>query len=304
MTEAEETQLSISALSKQVHLGRFLPKRDSAFQPIYSKALSRQSWFGVVTCLVTSIHWEGDRAYSLPSWRKLTCWQLSGMLTLYRTWNVLQVVEHVRTFTSSQKSKKKALYCHIQVTYTPSSLFPPTNCDPAYILSSIWGQEHEGVAGLWKQNAEPSLTAPKPMTLVPGKTRGKSAELSPFGMHISYVSQQDGVHLPSINRLQFVPWFQVGLWRADPAAHPSIWLSAHVLSFSLGHRTYDFCWSPLLQVLLLLPSPASYWRLPPVFSGPRGASGVRWPSQNFRGRGIWFTFSPGDGTLPCCQEGS
>ena len=149
-----------------------------------------------------------------------------------------------RLLHQARKVKKKALYCHIQVTYTPSSLFPPTNCDPAYILSSIWGQEHEGVAGLWKQNAAPSLTAPKPMTLVPGKTRGKSAELSPFGMHIPYVSQQDGVHLPSINRLQFVPWFQVGLWRVDPAAHASIWFSAHVLSFSLGHHTYDFCWSP------------------------------------------------------------
>lgn len=199
---------------------------------------------------------------------------------------------------------KKALYCHIQVTYTPSSLFPPTNCDPAYTLASIWGQEHESVAGLWKQNAEPRLTTPKPMTLVPGKTRGKSAEISPFGMHIPYVSQQDGVHLPSINRLQFVPWFQVGLWRVDPAAHPSIWFSAHILIFSFGQHTYDFCWSSLLQVLLLLPSPASYWRLPPVFSGPRGASVLRWPSQNFRGRGIWFTFSPGDGTLPCCQKGS
>lgn len=53
------------------------------------------------------------------------------------------------------------------------------------------------------------------MALVPGKTRGESAELSPFGVHIPYVSpfgthipyvsQQDGVHLPSINRLQFVP---------------------------------------------------------------------------------------------------
>lgn len=212
-----------------------------------------------------------------------------------------------RLLHQARKIKKDFVLSHSSNLYTLFP-FPSTNCDPAYVLASIWGQEHEGVAGLWKQNAEPSLTAPKPMTLVPGKTRGKSAELSPFGMHIPYVSQQDGVHLPSINRLQFVPWFWGDLWRVDPAAHPSIWSSAQVLSFSLGHHTYDFSWSPLFQVLLLLPSPASYWKLPPVFSGPRGASDLMWlkarPSQNFRGRGIWFTFSPRNGSLPCCQEGS
>lgn len=74
---------------------------------------------------------------------------------------------------------------------------PPTKCDPACVLTSIWGQQHEGVAGLWKRNTEPSLTAPKPMALVPGKTRGTSAELSPFGVHIPYVSPF-GTHIPYV----------------------------------------------------------------------------------------------------------
>lgn len=238
------------------------------------------------------------------------------MLTLQNT-KCLESFKACQDFYIRPEKWKNFVLSHSSNLHTLFPI-PPTKCDPACVLTSIWGQQHEGVAGLWKRNTEPSLTAPKPMALVPGKTRGTSAELSPFGVHIPYVSpfgthipyvsQQDGVHLPSINRLQFVPWGWGGLWRVGPAAHPSIWSSAQVWSFSLAHHTYDFPWSPLLQVLLLLPSPASYWKLPPVFSGPRGASDLTWlkarPSQNFRGRGIWFTFSTGNGTLQCCQEGS
>lgn len=100
------------------------------------------------------------------------------MLTLQNT-KCLESFKACQDFYIRPEKWKNFVLSHSSNLHTLFPI-PPTKCDPACVLTSIWGQQHEGVAGLWKRNTEPSLTAPKPMALVPGKTRGKKCRTFPI----------------------------------------------------------------------------------------------------------------------------
>lgn len=113
--------------------------------------------------------------------------------------------------------------------------------------------------GSWQQNAGPSLAPSKLIPLVSGKARGEGAKLPPFGVDIPYRNQKEGAHFPpSRDYLLFhePKWALKGLLQLS--ALPSGLQPKHLSCF---------CWSPVLGMLLLLLSLASFLKGPSTLSG-------------------------------------
>lgn len=126
---------------------------------------------------------------------------------------------------------------------------------------------------------------PNPWPWSLGRPEGKSAELSPFGVHIPYVSPLETAHplrkpagwcASSLHKQTTICSLRLrGPLKSWPSAHPFHLVFAQVWSFSCLPYVW-LPWSPLLQVLLLLPSPASLLEnYPSLPLWPRGASDLR-----------------------------